>query len=399
MFKYNFWNIRLDHNYVFLVGFIYYLISPLVVGFTGFLSGYPGYDNWYKDFYKITAEELRFYLYFISFMFLSFYMGSLLASFFKRIKNIDVFIISIKENNVMVFYSVIFYSIVTLALVFYTGGISLTGYQSYDVKRLGMLATLLLIWIFILIYLHQYNYRKVSFISIFNILFLFLLMLGLGARMYVVSSFLSIAFYLFFSTNKKISFKCFFIIATFFLIMLFIGVWRVGLAFEFSNFMYIFLSEPAFTWWSTSTLLHSNELFNFNPQNYISSFVNLIPRPFFPDKNSYIFNIADQVSFQAPLGATSIVVSLLGNFGFLFSLVYIFIFSVFLSICKFLSYRNYFFRFYYVYLISILMFSFFRDDFSIVNKLIFLNGFILPLILIFVWRFFYKLSSINRGAR
>ena len=42
------------------------------------------------------------------------------------IKNIDVFIISIKENNVMVFYSVIFYSIVTLALVFYTGGISLS---------------------------------------------------------------------------------------------------------------------------------------------------------------------------------------------------------------------------------------------------------------------------------
>jgi len=167
--------------------------------------------------------------------------------------------------------------------------------------------------------------------------------------------------------------------------MLSVGVWRIGLDFNYDFFVYIFLAEPIFASWSAVTFLQLNNLpVVAEPYNYASSFINFIPSIIFPDKGDHIYALSSFYSYNAPLGADNIFVSTVGNFGLLLGGFYFFMLGGFLSFLKNISTGDRFFTAYYICVISLIPFQLFRDNFSILNKQLYWNMFLVPFVSLFL---------------
>lgn len=373
------YKIVISHNLVFLFSFFYYLLLPLFVGFSGVLMDYPRYDAWYKDFRSV--ESFSYYYLFCILFFVSFYLGSLFSSALKGLKIISL---TRTEYRPGVYSSTLMLLVFIFVLVSYLDKLNFSGYKNlYDHHLLGAYATFLMLCAFLMIHFLIYGYRTYSAMSLFIVLFFVVILLGAGSRMYVLISMLAIFLYCINAGYIKLRVKSLFLLSIFSALLIFVGVWRVGLSYDLGNFFYILASEPSFTFWSSITFIGNNNWYSFLPFDFISSFINIVPRPLFPSKNEFLVPLSSYVEFSSPLGAQSIFVSLVGNFGILFFCFFVFLFSVFISVCSYLSYRNDFFKWYYAFLSSVLAFSFFRDSFSIVNKLVLFNGLFLPLAVLF----------------
>jgi hypothetical protein len=108
------------------------------------------------------------------------------------------------------------------------------------------------------------------------------------------------------------------------------------------------------------------------PANFFGSIVNFIPSAFIADKVALVPTIQESGrNFESPLGATHLLVALLGNFGWLGTLVFACTFGWFMASVRKVAPRGWWL---YFYLCSLLPFMFFRDGFSIFNKAAFFNG-------------------------
>ena len=225
-------------------------------------------------------------------------------------------------------------------------------------------------------------------------------MIGLGARMYVLLLIISFAMYYLKYKNIVFNMKYIIFMLLMFFLILMIGVVRVGLDLNFENLMYILFAEPMFTWWSAQTYIYSNDIISLaaNPDGYITSFYNFIPSYIFENKSEFIISISEYANFSSPLGATSLIVSLLGNFGILFSMVFIFFIGFYFSQVNNYSYKSSFIRIYYILICSLLPFQFFRDGFEILNKQIYWNMLITPMfILMCVYLLSFMLNFLKIG--
>jgi hypothetical protein len=191
-------------------------------------------------------------------------------------------------------------------------------------------------------------------------------------------------------TREKYSlslFKIFIIISVSFFYILLVGIFRTGNT-DLTLLSYILVAEPSYTWLSAESLLAYNPdlpMFVF-PSNFLSTFSNFIPTFIFPDKGIFISSISFE--YDAPLGATSIFVSLIGNFGVIGSTIFLFIMGAFSTIIFFKT-TNKFYYIYYIAYSSVIPFQFFRDAFSISNKNIFFTLLLFPAIIIFVNRIIF----------
>lgn len=113
------------------------------------------------------------------------------------------------------------------------------------------------------------------------------------------------------------------------IIFLFIGIWRLGdSGFSIDSFLYIGIAEPVFTWISVESMFSSNELpLIAIPYNFFSSFLNFVPTLLFPNKAEFIQPIT--LNYDNPFGATSLLVSLIANFGILGSCFVLFLLGFF----------------------------------------------------------------------
>lgn len=219
-----------------------------------------------------------------------------------------------------------------------------------------------------------------------------ILALSLGGRLYFVTNVISII--IFFSTfyHWKIKLKEFFLLglagiggaATW-------GVLRAGSEFSLFNMGLNIAQEPMLTAISSFSFLSSGNLPLFNlPLFLLSDFINLIPSSIFPNKINYILNPNNYgYNYVMPLGGLHAFVSLLINFGIIGSAL------VFSAIGYQIGYHRKSNSIQKIVIYSLICgcmtFTFNRDPFSVsIVKNIFENSFLIPFILYYIQRIFFK---------
>jgi len=382
------------HNLFFLFGFIYYLVVPLFIGYLGLMVDMPAMDRWHTEFIN-AKKNLDSYIVIIASYFIAFYLGSnfikLLPAKRMNFKTVTKF--PIKNLNIVGY---LFFFVALSVAVSYKD-ILFTGYKTYELSILGALATLNNVSLIFYFYILFNTGISSKNIFLWNIIFSSILLIGLGSRMYVLIPLIALFTYKLFFSKKKWKFNK--VIFYGFLILVFIliiGAWRIGSNISVDFLIYLFLAEPTFTWWSTATFLGNNELSMIGiPANYFSSFLNFLPSFIFKNKSNMIIGLNEYYYYIGPLGADSIFVSIQGNFGWYFGTLFMFCVGFYYSLIEFASRKNSFLMAYYIGVVSILPFQFFRDNFAIINKQIFWNILIVPFVILTVLLFLLKVSKFN----
>ena len=369
----------LYHNWLFLLGFIYYLVCPLIIGHYKALSDFLGMHLFYNNY--PNKEEMRLYYLLVSLFFVSFFAGSFSALFFKKAsKTTAEYSISRKKQyNLWMLYLV---AIINQYIILSNRALLFTGYTlGYHVGFLGEIATLNCTYIFLYLYLREDSsfLKKDLFLLKFLLLENSIILLGLGSRMFVLIPFIALLIYLL--DNKIVTIKKMVIpILIFIFILLFIGIIRQGSSgLELEALLFIGLAEPVFTWITAGSFVINNqsiELINF-PSNFLGTFLNFIPSFIFPNKADYIKAIP--YFYESPLGAGNIIVLLYGNFGLLLAPIFTFIGGFLLTVIRYS--KTCFFKIYYYCVCGIIPFILFRDMQSF-NKLLFTSFLIYPFIVI-----------------
>lgn len=368
------------HHYFWAFGFLYYLVCPfLFVKYIVFGTSYefPGGDL-FKSFYTDSIDYK--YITIICSYFLAFYAGSYFVMLFPRKK--------IVENRYQNRYPVHFQWLTLLLVVFLFLQYPIFRVENVYDPIIGFVATASLLFTFFILYNLSIGLTLLKMKwSLAWLLFLFFFLLNSGTRMYFLIP--AIMFLIYFKEKKHISLtKIFLLILGLGLLLLFVGVYRLGMS-DYRLMLYIFIAEPVYTWISACSMFGLNpdfHMFMF-PSDFLASFINFIPTFIFPDKVQFYGQIP--LNYEAPLGATSILVSLIGNFGVIGGAMFIFCVGMFSSFLYLKSWD----KFYYVYYIaytSILPFQFFRDGFSILNKNVFFTFLIFPLLIVFFSNFYKK---------
>jgi hypothetical protein len=373
------------HNIFFLIGFIYYLITPLVVGNFELMSDMPAMNNWHKAFY-LSLNNSSSYIFIILAFFVSFYTGSILIDVLPRRSKLSnhpnkkFLKINLSIYGLLFLLTTIYISIIYREVLF-------SGYQAYDISILGMLGTInsvgVMLLLFIILNSKKYNFQIGLFYSF--ILYSSIILIGLGSRIYVLIPIVAMFVYKFYySKNKWTVKKVFALTFSIASLLLIIGAWRIGASIDLEFLLYLLLAEPTFTWWSAATFLANNELVAIDfPSNFLSSFSNFLPSFLNADKSSWIYLIQDKYFYEAPLGADSLFVNIQGNFGWYFGSFYMFLLGLFYSFIERLSRMSNFYLAYYICIVAVLPFQIFRDNFGIVNKQLFWNMLLVPSIIIF----------------
>lgn len=375
----------LYHNYLFVLGFIYYLVFPVFFISNGLLGDYPGMHYLYK--YYDNSLLVKYCIIIISYLLL-FIAGSYAPlKFIKQCKIRIQNSIHVSERDLFILSIPLF--VFCNYFIFESRSMLFQGYAvDYDVTLMGIVATCNVFFLFFYMYIRMsvMQSSKKKFYKkffLYSCLWFSIVLLGLGSRMYIMIPLVASIIYLI--DNKIVSMKKVmyigFIIALFFLS---IGVWRIGGDIsDLESLLYIGLGEPLFTWISlVSMLSYTPELpLLAFPFNYLSSFVNFVPSIVFPLKGEFVSEIS--LPFDAPLGATNLLVSAISNFGLLGGGVFLFILGFSFTYIRY-NFRGRFGLTYYYCLCGIIPFQLFRDAFPIVNKMLFVNLFILPMVIFLI---------------
>lgn len=375
---------RMYHNYLFLFGFIYYLISPIIVGSLGLLEEFPGMDLFYGNFLNRDSYSKYFLLCFL--LFASFYFGSFSALKFRKkinyiqpqFPNIDIKLWFI----ILLFVFNHYYILLNRSILF-------TGYTlEYSTDFLGKIATFNNVYLFLFMYSRiTRKYRKLLLVLLIENS---IILIGMGSRMFVLIPVVAILIYVFenYHIRKNTLYLIFFLCVLFFLG---VGVIRDNSFVSLEAFIYIGLAEPLFTWISASTFIDNNDIKLIGvPLNFIGTFINFIPSILLPNKAEYILPIP--YNFETPLGACSIITSLYGNFGLIFTPAIVYIGGFLLTVIRYK--RSAFFKTYYYCCCGVIPFLMFRDVQSM-NKLIFSVFLIYPAVAIYI-RLFPKVVVISK---
>lgn len=368
------------HIKLFLFGFFYYLIVPVLVVYSKIWEDYPGMQNLYLYFKDKYMPGYILYVFFVGVFFV---LGSFLPLLNRRKVG---YVKSYKAINSKVFF------VVSLPLLLYcqyliyaNRGSLFQGYQvEVDAPFVGTIASANIFYLFLFLYNKSGIYSKViNNILLFVLGELSFVLIGLGSRMYVFVVFISVLLYLL--DKKIITIKKLLLWSGMgMLLILMIGVWRIGGDISLEQLIYIGVAEPAFTWISAISMYDLNELPLFSiPYNFISSFLNFIPSVLLPNKGELIADIS--LKFDAPLGATSIILSLISNFGTLGSLFAIFLLGYLMSYIR-IHWKTIFGETYYFCICGVIPFQLFRDPFTVVNKAFFSNLLLVPLLFILLSR-------------
>jgi hypothetical protein len=378
---------KIGHIQIFNFGVVYYLVVPFFVGYFKLFKEMTLMKMWHAEYMAISPFNQGVYFFSVVIFPIFFWLGSRLVKNSKRGRD---YIIrkprSLDKALIFPFIGLILFFIIFYLYYKNVSGL-FSGYKAgYNSEILGQVATINMLCLFLFLYsLDNNNSRIVRLISLSILLLSSLFLLGFGSRMYVLVPLISIFAYKTIFSKKKWSLmvSSIFVVVTVLLLLL-IGLWRLEYSISLKGLLFMLLAEPLFTWFSTASYLNNNQipLFSF-PLNYLTSVVNFIPTFILPSKAAYISSLHEVAAFSSPLGATSIYVGLVGNFGIIFSYVFTLILGYYYSYVRLLSKKYYFFIVYYCLIYAILPFQFFRDGFAIFNKQLFFSFLILPMVFVF----------------
>jgi hypothetical protein len=374
----------IDHKWLFLFGFIFYLFVPIFVGITSVFKGFPGMELYRGFFDKIPKDKIQVYVV-ISFSWgIAFYLGHFCFKLLQPKKtNLHLFNTNTADYGIPSTGVLLLFVLVLFAYL--ARNSILRGYASYDIAARGKLSTLLIIFNFFLLY-QLVSIRKLSWFLITGVVITCILLLSMGGRMYVFQTLIVVLIYkTSFAPKPWKLYQIITVAIAGFFIGSISGIWRLGGSYNLSKAGYSFFAEPVFTWISTSTFLIANKipLINF-PLNFLTSFFNLIPNTFVSLKPYIITSQGMGYSYLSPLGADSIWSTYIINFGVIGSFMFIFLTGFILNLLRHLSEKNRFCAVYYILICGMLPFQFFRDGFYIINKQLFFNFLFVPGIILIV---------------
>lgn len=382
--------IRLYHNILFLIGFIYYLLLPLWIVVQGAFGDYPGMKSVYQYF---SFDYVLSYCIIVTIFFISFYLGSFLPlKFIKKERSKPSIDLIISSRDLFII-SLPFFFLGQYTIMANAGNLFQGYLVEYDDGFMGTISTINMFFLFLYIYSKGKLNVKNYFIDLYLVSSLVefsIILLGMGSRMYILIPCVTCTLY--FLDKGVISIKKVLVgglIAVLF--FLFIGIWRLGdSGFSIDSFLYIGIAEPVFTWISVESMFSSNELpLIAMPYNFFSSFLNFVPTLLFPNKAEFIQPIT--LNYDNPFGATSLLVSLIANFGILGSCFVLFLLGFFLTSLR-LNGRTLFTKTYYYCICGIIPFQLFRDSIPIVNKMLFYNFLLFPFLLFSIEKLLCKKS-------
>jgi len=76
---------EINHKVLFLFGFLFYFVAPVIILQTDFLDGLPGIDGW-KEANVLDNFHFNLYISLISWFFVSFYIGSYFGEKYINVK-------------------------------------------------------------------------------------------------------------------------------------------------------------------------------------------------------------------------------------------------------------------------------------------------------------------------
>jgi hypothetical protein len=357
------------------------------VGVSHAFKGFPGMDMYQGFFNLIPEDKLKTYILITVSWLPAFYAGHFACKLFAPYKrSLQLFPTSYTSQGIS--YVAICLTGVLILFTYISRNSLLGNYQLYDSGARGKMSTLLVIFNFFLLY-QLVSKQKVSYVLIAGTLITAVLLLSMGGRMYVIQTFI---IYLVFKTSFAARRWTLIQIISFALLALFVGSWvgtfRMGTAFNLNRGLYSLMAEPVFTWFSTSTFLIANNIpiLNF-PANFLTSFLNLVPNTIVSLKSYVVSAQGMGYVYQNPLGADSVWSTFVINFGSVGSFFFLFITGFMMNFLRHLSENNRFWAVYYIMVCGILPFQFFRDGFYIVNKQLFFNFLLLPVLILIGLKF------------
>ena len=375
-----------DHKILFFIGFIFYLLTPILLGKIDAFHEYPGVDLFQGFFNRIPTDKIRSYL-IITFSWLpAFYLGHFCFTLLKPYKKSLVKFSSTFETRSAPYIAIVL--CIFLVLFTYVSRASLFGGGVYDVGPRGKLSTLIAIFNFFLIY-QLISTTKVSKLLVIGTILNALILLVAGGRLTALQSLTVFLIYKTSFASQRWKTIHLLLIALIGLIVGgAIGIWRVKSSFSIERAGFSFLAEPLFSWFSSASFLVDNDIPMFNfPKNFLSSFFNLVPNTLF-SLREYVVSPGDMgYKYQNPFGADSIWTTLVINFGAAGSGIFIFITGFMLNFLRHLSEDNRFWATYYMLVCALLPFEFFRTGFFILNKQLFFNFMLLPALILLTLKF------------
>jgi hypothetical protein len=386
----------IDHKWLFLFGFIFYLLVPYFVGITTIFRGFPGMELYRGYFDKIPKDKIQVYVIISLSWLIAFYLGHFCFKLIQPKKtSLQLFPANSADYGIPAVGILLLF--VLSVFTFLARNSVFGGYASYDIAARGKMSTLLVVFNFFLLY-QLVSVKKVSWFLISGIVITCILLLSMGGRMYVFQTLIVVLIYKTSFAPKRWKIYQILLVATAgFFIGSISGIWRLGGTYNLARAGYSFLAEPVFTWISASTFLIANKipLINF-PSNFLTSFLNLIPNTVVSFKPYIVSSQGMGYSYLSPLGADSIWTTYIINFGVIGSFFFVFFTGFMLNFLRHLSEKNRFWAVYYILVCGMLPFQFFRDGFYIINKQLFFNFLFFPGVILIVLKLirYYNIHQI-----
>lgn len=331
-------------------GFFLYLIFPLIILKLKLLKEIIVIKNYYYLNYDSLTKIIPQLILLLFFLNLSFKIPFYFTSK-RNIKNKNINKGNISEKIIFLINKIILVIII---------GMSLFNYKvfTYRYKYFGnfrsVLATLIIIFFLNVMYLLVKKKKSYSKMLIVYFLLAFILVV-MGSRMYFIMGIVSYLFYL--EVNFKINKKKILML----LIFIFIGagyitIYRYGGKFDIVKLSLNNSFEFLFTGISYITFINYNEIpYISMPNQLISALSIFVPSFLFRSQSNYI---SDYIYFS-PLGAKNLFVSLMENFGVIFSLLFLFFLGLIIkkSYCS----KNKIIQTWFYFIVGAVPFMLFRD--------------------------------------
>ena len=361
----------------FLIGFVYYFISPpFVLKFLSDDSGLLYVATQYIDPDHFDAS----YFFDAIVILASFLLGYFLARAWVNAK-ISVLDYGSFQKSFPLLLAISFcVLIVYFGLTAAASGASFfTGYSTYNISVLGPFSTcaFMAAW-----FVNYFSKNQIKYLFLAFFLLCSVLLLGWGSRMYFILGFMALALGIV-SKNKKLlkSFWFYSSIFLLFFLMVVVGIVREG-GRELSSdqLIAVFFAEPLFTSITGSLYLDASggrPVYGV-PYDLFVSIIHFIPSAVYPGKMALISEITPNENIISPFGAKALIVNLYSNFG-MFYPIFIAVIGFYYGFLYKKAQTSGFFRATYFSALPVILLLFFRESLITVIKVMFFNGLIAPL--------------------
>lgn len=392
--------VKIDHVFLFSVGFIFYFILPFYLGMIGFISKYENSgDIWYEIFLSIERRQLIIYMLSCLMFYLSFIGGDVVyKGFYNRLPP-KWLTVSIPLSNRLLKAVFVFALLLTS---FYLYPLRHKFFSGYKISPMfvetgpltAMVISLLSLAFIYSSSIYQECGKKLMFskcmVNSYFIMYLFcvILLVSIGGRLVFISSILMVL--VFYSVYfRPVQFST--LIGSLFAVIM-ISHLIVYLRVQHIKDMtfYKFSIEAVLMYLYSETVNVSFSLLGFlknykidllkMPVIIASRLINVIPSSLMPHKGSFVVQYGDLgYNIYAPHGGLNAFVSLVVNFGSIGAMAVLFLFSFFMSWFKELP--NTLTRAAYILISGWLAISFFRNFEGTLVKMIIEFSILLPIFL------------------